>query len=64
MSDKYYIYSNVGALIFALAWALPVWHVYGTTNDSIVGGGVFIDMNGMATAAELMSAASFSFLGG
>ena len=50
---------------FALYIAIAIWARAGSTNDFYVaGGGVPPVMNGMATAADWMSAASFISMAG
>lgn len=51
-------------LTFALYIAIAIWSRAGSTSDFYVAsGGVHPVMNGMATAADWMSAASFYFNG-
>ena len=64
MDTRFLIYLFVG-LSFALYIAIAVWSRAGTTKDFYVaGGGVHPITNGMATAADWMSAASFISMAG
>ena len=64
MSAQTLTYLFVG-LSFALYIGIAVWSRAGTTKDFyIAGGGVHPIANGMATAADWMSAASFISMAG
>ena len=64
MSTQLLTYLFVGAS-FALYIGIAVWSRAGSTKDFYVaGGGVHPVVNGMATAADWMSAASFIFMAG
>jgi cation/acetate symporter len=64
MELQTWIYMVVGAT-FALYIGIAIWARAGTTSEFYVaGGGVHPVMNGMATAADWMSAASFISMAG
>ncbi|MFB0911934.1 MAG: cation acetate symporter, partial [Glaciecola sp.] len=64
MSVQVLTFIIVGAS-FLLYMGIAVWARAGTTNDFyIAGGGVHPILNGMATAADWMSAASFISMAG
>ncbi|MEM9289632.1 MAG: sodium:solute symporter family protein [Pseudomonadota bacterium] len=64
MSTQYLTYIFVG-LSFALYIGIAIWSRAGSTKEFYVaGGGVHPVMNGMATAADWMSAASFISMAG
>ena len=64
MSVEFWTYSLVG-LSFALYIGIAIWSRAGSTNEFYVaGGGVPAVANGMATAADWMSAASFISMAG
>lgn len=64
MSQQVYIYIFVG-LSFALYIGIAIWSRVGSTKEFYVaGGGVHPTLNGMATAADWMSAASFISMAG